>query len=489
MSKTVQECLASVEANSSDFFLGCESLDEEFSRIKKAYFRIVLKTHPDKGGNVDAFRDVQTAFELLREIFDSRGIESFASSSKTTTSKYAEVKRDFESRETPSWEYYYSAATEPVPYYRVELAKSNRSSCKQRGNAKKCTDNNIMKGEIRFGSMDMQGGSYTRWMHLNCWRVPSSVWLGLPHPDNCSDVLKYEAALVGMNEVLLCGFTELSEDERLLVVRHVMNKNNWARLTKKKSSNFRPDATSTTSSDHTSTTSSSSVLSLNMNSTNSTKTLVSRGKSSGGRFMIPLPGKNGAVPNSLAGKRVVLTGVFPELGGGSGLHLGKDKAKALIQSFGGRVTASVSGKTDVLLVGKNPGYSKVSAARSKSNIQLMSLKDLVTDVIESSPRLTEAGEGTNVTALTIKPKTMVITSFSNGYNGNSNAYYATDHELALASGTIVQEQQESVQTYRAPKPVRPKSTAKSNKPHDSAKAKKASRPVKMTVKLIQNLHT
>ena len=36
------------------------------------------------------------------------------------------------------------------------------------------------------------------------------------------------------------------------------------------------------------------------------------------RFVVPVPGKD-APANSLAGKTVVLTGVFPEVGGGAGL--------------------------------------------------------------------------------------------------------------------------------------------------------------------------
>lgn len=63
------------------------------------------------------------------------------------------------------------------------------------------------------------------------------------------------------------------------------------------------------------------------------------------RFVIPKPGINGAIAGLFNGKKFVLTGVFPEVGGGSGLSLGKDRMTHMIESFGGKVTGSVSGKT------------------------------------------------------------------------------------------------------------------------------------------------
>ena len=48
----------------------------------------------------------------------------------------------------------------------------------------------------------------------------------------------------------------------------------------------------------------------------------------------------GAKPQLLAGKRVALTGIFPEVGGGSGLSFGKDRVKAIVAAFGGRVSDS-----------------------------------------------------------------------------------------------------------------------------------------------------
>ncbi|KAJ1623107.1 hypothetical protein T492DRAFT_845766 [Pavlovales sp. CCMP2436] len=117
-----------------------------------------------------------------------------------------------------------------------------------------------------------------------------------------------------------------------------------------------------------------------------------------GRFMMPFSRQNGALEGSLAGQTVVMTGLFPELGGGAGLNLGKDKARALIERFGGRVTSAVSGKTTwgginvsgakprcclwaksrMLLVGKEPGMSKVSKARERPDCLLLDLKGLKT---------------------------------------------------------------------------------------------------------------
>jgi BRCT domain type II-containing protein len=60
-------------------------------------------------------------------------------------------------------------------------------------------------------------------------------------------------------------------------------------------------------------------------------------------FVMPVPGMNGAKACSLKGKTFVLTGIFPEVGGGQGLNLGKDKVETMITSFGGTVTSAISG--------------------------------------------------------------------------------------------------------------------------------------------------
>jgi DNA ligase (NAD+) len=58
---------------------------------------------------------------------------------------------------------------------------------------------------------------------------------------------------------------------------------------------------------------------------------------------------------ALTGKSVVLTGTLPSLG--------RDEARALIETAGGKVTAGVSKKTDFVVAGEDPGskYDKAVA--------------------------------------------------------------------------------------------------------------------------------
>ncbi|KAL7542647.1 hypothetical protein ACHAXR_011953 [Thalassiosira sp. AJA248-18] len=82
-------------------------------------------------------------------------------------------------------------------------------------------------------------------------------------------------------------------------------------------------------------------------------------------FKLLTPGVDGAIAGRLEESRFVLTGVFPELGGGFGMKLGKDNMKAMVESFGGKVTGSISGKTNFVIVGDEPGPKKLEEAKSK----------------------------------------------------------------------------------------------------------------------------
>ena len=57
----------------------------------------------------------------------------------------------------------------------------------------------------------------------------------------------------------------------------------------------------------------------------------------------------------LAGKTFVLTGTLPTLS--------REEATKLIQEHGGKVTGSISRNTDYLLLGRDPGASKLNRAR------------------------------------------------------------------------------------------------------------------------------
>ena len=43
----------------------------------------------------------------------------------------------------------------------------------------------------------------------------------------------------------------------------------------------------------------------------------------------------------------------------------------MVEAFEGKVTGAVSGRTHILVVGKEPGLSKVSQAEGQPNCQLM----------------------------------------------------------------------------------------------------------------------
>ena len=58
--------------------------------------------------------------------------------------------------------------------------------------------------------------------------------------------------------------------------------------------------------------------------------------------------------NTLDGKKFVITGEFE--------FIKRNDAKKQILKFGGKVTGSVSGKTNALIVGSDPGKSKLSKA-------------------------------------------------------------------------------------------------------------------------------
>jgi len=121
---------------------------------------------------------------------------------------------------------------------------------------------------------------------------------------------------------------------------------------------------------------------------------------------------------------VVLTGIFPEVGGGTGLQLGSARVAAMIESFGGKVTSSVSAKTDILVVGKEPGFQAVTKARRSSKVRLITLQHLKREL--EGGRV-EMGEH----SLALVPPVR-IDKFSAGYRGNGSAADASPAALHFA---------------------------------------------------------
>jgi len=62
----------------------------------------------------------------------------------------------------------------------------------------------ISKGDLRVGSLEAMSGTYARWNHLACWRVPSRVWQGLDVAEDDHETVaraKVAHALHGMDQV------------------------------------------------------------------------------------------------------------------------------------------------------------------------------------------------------------------------------------------------------------------------------------------------
>lgn len=215
---TIANCLSTLGV-SIETLAACPGLHEEWAILKKSYFKSALANHPDKGGDADKFRTIQSAFEALRTLFDGNFVSCFASSASKAVDAQSAA---FDSSSTPSWEFYADAAEEPVPIYRVERAKSGRSKCAAKGAAKTCaadacipkvtkqyprrhlspslssslslTSSHLLspppaallfrcpfllcsppKDHLRVGWLNAETGSYGNWVRIECWRVPSKV--------------------------------------------------------------------------------------------------------------------------------------------------------------------------------------------------------------------------------------------------------------------------------------------------------------------------
>lgn len=109
---------------------------------------------------------------------------------------------------------------------------------------------------------------------------------------------------------------------------------------------------------------------------------------------------------SVVGKTFVLTGIFPTMGGGSGLDVGKAALTKIIVESGGMVKDSVTKRTDYLVTGDAPGGVKVFTAR-KFKIKCIGL-DMVKHMCAGGLRM----------KVDVISKAITADAFSRGFNGN-----------------------------------------------------------------------
>jgi len=177
----------------------------------------------------------------------------------------------------------------------------------------------------------------------------------------------------------LSGFSDLPSSARRAVATHAADRANWARRTVRRQSpkgllerHWVPPGA-----DPGATALDASVVPAVRDGRQLRES--ARLKAMQPRFAAPTP-RSSSEARRLAGHTVILTGTFPELGGGSGLALGKANARALVEGFGGTVRSKVSGRTTLVVVGKNPGKTTIDEARRReaagSRLKLVTLPAL-----------------------------------------------------------------------------------------------------------------
>ena len=294
------------------------------------------------------------------------------------------------------------------------------------------------------------------WKHLRCSKIPSKVWFKfipteiteLRHEQNAAalfkeyiqsfqpneDVIHTAMESLEMNKEIFEGYKELNSQKQQEFRNYCLNTENWANYTKGQSKigkpgfnvpaiqagTAEPGVPVTINRTPTQIPSMPDGTAVSSSSTLPIMT-ITKLKS------IPKPGDSDylSTSTSLNGITFVMTGVFPQIGGGTGLNLGKERTKALIQSFGGRVTGAISGKTDILLIGEQPGASKVSKARH-ANVKLLTINEFLNQLKTNTVR---------DQLLSDPHPELLIDSFSSGFRDNQVMMDA--EQLAIAQGTTI----------------------------------------------------
>lgn len=167
---------------------------------------------------------------------------------------------------------------------------------------------------------------------------------GLTDPSDAAASLR---DLIAMEEVLLTGVEELDEESQELFVRHCVDSDHWAYGGRKRKAiqadaaeGAAPSKAAKVASKSESASAASKKKGKGKKIAPSSSDVVS------GSFTVLVPGVDGALnEKTLAGKTFVISGCFPEVGGGDADAVGVANAKTMIESFGGKVITRFSKNT------------------------------------------------------------------------------------------------------------------------------------------------
>lgn len=365
MGKSLQEMYALVGVGPFDAAL--VEKEEQFRLVRSSYRKKALKHHPDKGGDPEQFRLLQTAFEYLRDHVYANDAPPLPNI-KTKRDDFEETYNEVSKRDVPSWDFYKEAPEESVPIYFFQYAVSKKSTCS-------VCRTKIDKGELRIGKLNEDYGSYGEFSKIHCFS-----WYNLFSFLDTFDFgkrktwKKMQDCMENMDGLYICGFTLLEPKDKKKVATLLLHA--WKskkgtkrglveqevtvskkRKTLKEGKQEKQDTIATASTD--------------LTEASQEVTVPEEDKPT---FVVPKITKKNRY--KLKGQTFVSTGIFPELGGGAGINIGKERLRKMIESFGGIYKNHMSKKdTTFLIEGKNKGKEKSQKAYNWQ-IPKMSLHEL-----------------------------------------------------------------------------------------------------------------
>ena len=115
--------------------LGVEK-DADESTIKKAYRKLAVKKHPDKGGDPAEFQEIQRAYEVLsneqkRRVYDRAGLEGLEESEQRGGGRSERTKKgkNTEHKIKVTLEQLYAGETKKLRVGRKTIDKSSVKTC------------------------------------------------------------------------------------------------------------------------------------------------------------------------------------------------------------------------------------------------------------------------------------------------------------------------------------------------------------------------